>query len=421
MTPAISANARRYALFLLFCAYVLNYVDRQVITLLQEPIKQDLGLTDTQLGLMTGISFALFYATLGVPIARYADSHSRKKIIAVAMALWSGMTALCGTAGNFITLLLYRVGVGVGEAGLTPPAHSLISDYYEPKRRAAALAIYSAAGTVGLAVGSYGAGWISQHYGWRAAVVAVGLPGILLALLVWLTLKEPPRGQFDDPAVAAPPKMGLLAGLATLGRNPAFTFLALGCAFHTFVSYGQGNWTPSFFIRVHEMSIVEFATWNAILSIGPGLLGMAGSGYVADWLARTRPQARMEVAMASIVLIIPFEIGACLVTDTGAALALFAGSFFFGGAYLGPSIAAAHGLFPAGMRASASAIIMLGVNLIGFGLGPLATGAFSDHWSAMGVDSLRYAMVAIVPAQLLAIGFFMLAMRHDRRQRLSPA
>ncbi len=418
MTPTISANTRRYALFLLFTAYVLNYVDRQVISILQEPIKTELGLSDTQLGLMTGLSFALFYATLGVPIARYADSHSRKRIIAVAMALWSGMTALCGTAQSFATLLLYRVGVGVGEAGLTPPAHSLISDYYEPRRRAAALAIYSAAGTVGLMVGSVAAGRISDAYGWRVAVIAAGLPGLLLALLIWLTLREPARGRFEQAPAGALPT-SLIGGLATLLRNPAFRWLALGCGFHTFVTYGQGNWTAPFLGRLHGMTSSEIGNWIAILSAGPGLIGMMASGYVADWVGRRRPRARMEVAMVSMILIIPFEIGSILATDTHVALAFFAGSFLLAGAYLGPSIAAAHALFPAGVRASASAIIMLGINLIGLGLGPLVTGALSDLWAAQGTHGLRHAMVAIVPAELIGIGFFLLAMRQVRRQQES--
>jgi MFS family permease len=412
LTP-VSTVARRYALGLLFCGYVLNYMDRQVISILQDPIKADLGLSDTQLGFITGLSFALFYAVMGLPMARVADQRSRRRIIAVSMALWSGMTALCAAATSFSTLLLFRIGVGVGEAGLTPSAHSLISDYYEPRRRAFALAIYSAAGPVGLMIGFLAGGWLNHFFGWRTAILLVGTPGLVFALLVWLTMQEPKRGQFDVAGNSG-------RGLATLLRNPAFRWLALGCGFHTMVTYGQGNWTAPFFGRVHHMSSGQIGTWIALLSIGPALVGMLGAGYFADWLAKRRPQARLETAMISMILIIPFEVVGVLATDGNVAFAWFAGSFFFGGAYLGPSIAAAQAMVPPGLRASASAIIMLGINLIGLGLGPLIAGFLSDHWarSGAGTDSLRYAMLALVPAELLGAFMIARAMRLQRRKGL---
>ncbi|MFT3967713.1 MAG: MFS transporter [Sphingobium sp.] len=418
--PLLSPAARRYALFLLFCAYTINYVDRQVITILQDPIKAELGLSDTQLGLMTGLSFALFYAVLGVPIARLADIRPRKTIITLSMALWSGMTALCAAAGSFATLLLCRIGVGVGEAGLTPPAHSLISDYYEPERRAAALSIYSSAGTVGMMAGLLAGGWINQYFGWRAAIVIVGLPGILLALVTWATLKEPRRGQYDVPVPATPaaaPRAGPGSGLALLARNPAFLLLMLGCGLHTFVNYGMGNWMAPFLGRVHGMSSGEIGTWLAVLAIGPALLGMVGAGYAADWLSRRRPHARLEIAAASMILGAPFQVGALLATDAHAALAILSGSFFFGGAYLGPSIAAAHALVPPSLRASASAMIMLGVNLIGLGLGPLAVGLLSDAWAGAGSGALRHAMLAIVPGELFGFALLLAAIGRERRAR----
>jgi MFS family permease len=414
----ISIAARRYALGLLACGYVVNYVDRQVISILQDPIKADLGLSDTQLGLMTGLSFALFYAVMGVPMARLADLRSRKRIVAASMALWSLMTALCAATTSFSTLLLFRIGVGVGEAGLTPSAHSLISDYYEPRRRVSALAIYSAAGPVGLMIGFLAGGWLNQFFGWRTAILVIGLPGLAFALLVWLTMKEPRRGQFDPPgglvsAVAGSEGNG---SLATLWRNPAFRCLALGCAFHTLVTYGQGNWTAPFFGRVHGLSLGQIGTWLALLSVGPALAGMLGTGYFADWLCKRRPQARLEVAMASMILIIPFEVLAFRATTVNGAFAWLAGCFFFAGAYLAPSIAAAQDMLPSSLRASASAIIMLGINLIGLGMGPLIVGFLSDHWakSGAGSESLRYAMLAVVPAELLGAAMIARAIHHQR-------
>ena len=415
-SPLVSSAARRYALILLFCAYTINYVDRQVVTILQDPIKAELGLTDTQLGLMTGLSFALFYAVLGVPIARLADRRSRKTIITVSMALWSAMTALCAAAGSFTTLLLCRIGVGVGEAGLTPPAHSLISDYYEPEKRASALSIYSAAGTVGMMVGLLAGGWVNQYFDWRMAILIVGLPGLLFALLTWATLKEPRRGQYDAPAPTALGTAGdaNAGSLATLIRNPSFTLLMLGCGLHSFANYGNGNWMAPFLGRIHHLSSGEIGSWLAILAIGPALIGMIGTGYAADWLSRRRPHARLEVAAASMILSAPFQIGGLLASDAHTALAIMIGSFFFGGAYLGPSIAAAHALVQPGLRASASAMIMLGVNLIGLGLGPLAVGLLSDMWASAGVDALRYAMIAIVPVEVVAFGLLVLMIRRAR-------
>ncbi|WCT73455.1 MFS transporter [Sphingomonas naphthae] len=418
--PLVSPAARRWALILLFSAYVVNYVDRQVVAILQDPIKRELGLSDTQLGLLTGLSFALFYAAMGVPIARLADVRSRKTIISVAMVLWSFMTALCGAANSFVTLLLCRIGVGVGEAGLTPPAHSLISDYYEPERRGGALAIYSAAGTVGLMVGFLAGGWINQFFGWRAAILVVGVPGLVLAALVWLTLREPRRGQFDSlPGQAAAHDAGSGSALLALARNPAFRCIALACGFHTFVNFGQGNWTPPFYGRLHGMTSGEIGTWLALLSVGPGLIGMLSAGYFSDWLARRRPNGRLETAMGCMLLIIPFELAAFLAPHRLVSLVTLAGAFFFAGGYLAPCIAAAHSMMPANLRASASAMIMLAVNLIGLGVGPLAVGLLSDHWMAAGggPESLRHAMLAIVPAELIGAALIARAIVHIGRAK----
>lgn len=411
--PLVSEGARRWALALLFIAYVFNYIDRQVIVILQEPIKAELGLSDTQLGLITGLSFALFYALMGVPIARLADRYSRKGIIALSTLVWSLMTALCAAAGNFIQLLLFRIGVGTGEAGLTPTAHSLISDYYPPQKRAAALAIYSAAGSAGLMVGFLAGGWINEFFGWRMALVAVGLPGVLLAALIWWTMREPRRGQYDAAPAA---QADMTAGFGALLRNPAFVLLVLGIGCHTFVTYGIGNWAPPFFMRMHGMSTGELGTWLALMGAGPGVIGMISTGYIADRLARTRPHAHMEVALATIVLIVPFHLLGLMAESVGWALAGFAGSFFFGGAYLGPSIAAAHAMVRNNLRATASALLMLGVNLLGFGLGPFAAGILSDGYTAsMGEEAIRYALVSIVPLEGLAMVLFLLAIRANRQ------
>lgn len=410
----VSPAMRRYALTLLFLAYVINYIDRQIVTILQEPIKADLGLSDTQLGLMTGLSFALFYATMGVPIARLADRHSRTKLIAGAITLWSVMTAACAAAGNFWTMLACRMGVGVGEAGLSPPAHSLISDYYEPEKRATALGIYSAGIQIGVMLGFLLGGVINHYFGWQMAFLIVGLPGLLLAALIRFTLPEPPRGQFDgaaQPSASADAEAGMLATMATLWRLPAFRYAALACGFHTLVLYGHGHWSPPYLARVQGMALTDIALWLALFSAVPGALGIWLSGILADRLDRRSPRGRLWVASGSLVLLIPFEVAYVLADTVETALAMSAVTHFLGGVYLAPTIAFAHAQVGPRLRASASAMLLLGLNLIGLGIGPLLVGSLSDTFLAAGwgSDSLRYAMLAVTPAQLLALGLFLRA------------
>lgn len=414
---AASAGQRRYALALLFLAYVVNYIDRQIVTILQEPIRADLELSDTQLGLMTGLSFALFYATLGVPIARIADRRSRSKLIAGSITLWSAMTAACAAAGSFWTLLLCRIGVGVGEAGLSPPAHSLISDYYEPERRATALAIYSAGIQVGVFLGFVTGGAILHFSGWRMAFLIVGLPGLLLAVLIRFTMREPPRGQFDAPAAGAEgSEENAGTGLAALWRIRSFRPAALACGFHALVLYGHGHWAPPYLARVHGMPLPEIAFWLAILAVLPGALGIWLSGVVSDRLERWAGWSRLRVASTSLLLLVPFEIAYALAPNIVAVLALSAVTHFLGGFYLAPTIAFIHGQVSARQRASASAVLLLCLNLIGLGIGPLLVGSLSDLAAAqgLGADGLRYALVAILPSQLVALILFRQADRAHR-------
>lgn len=409
---AISAAARRYALGLLFVAYAVNYIDRQIVTILQEPIKADLGLSDTQLGLLTGLAFALFYATMGVPIARAADRYSRRGIIAGAMGLWSAMTMLSGAAGNFLALLATRVGVGVGEAGLSPPAHSLISDYYPPEQRGTAMGIYSSGIQFGVMLGFLLGGALQAWFGWRVAFVAVGLPGLVLALLVRFTLKEPPRGRFD----AAPPPLaeGFAAALRRLWAIRPFRYVALASGLHALVLYGHGHWSPPYLARVFGMELSDIAFWLALTAVGPGMLGLWLSGVLADRLHRAG-RSRILVPIVSITLMIPFEIAYLLVDSGGAAIAIIAITHFLGGAYLAPVLAFAHGLVGPTLRASASALVLLALNLIGLGIGPFLVGVASDAFApAYGADSIRIAQFIVLPSQLAALALFVAAMRLSR-------
>ncbi len=410
----ISEASRRYALFILFIAYVFNFLDRQIVSILQEPIKQDLHLSDTQLGLLTGFAFALFYATLGLPIARLADKKARTGIIALSITIWSAMTALCATAGNFASLLLFRIGVGVGEAGLSPSAHSLISDYFPRERRATALAIYSMGIQVGVMAGYLAGGWINQYFGWRRAFLVVGVPGLLLAALIALTLREPPRGHSDEqPSDAAAPQ-SYLDMLRALWRLKTFRYVSLGCGLHAFCLYGHGNWGPPFLSRVHGLDSAEIGSWLALIAIGPGTLGILCAGLVADYLGRKDIRAYLWVPALSTVLIIPFELGAFLIGNTALALVFIGLKIFVGGLYLAPCIGVGQTLVPPNMRASTSAVLLLVLSIIGLGLGPLAVGFLSDQFDGLGFgpEALRYALVAIIPMEVIAGFLFLAAARH---------
>jgi MFS family permease len=260
---AFSPAYLRYALGLLTVVYVINFVDRQILSILLQSIKLDLGLSDLQLGLLSGTAFGLFYATLGIPIARLADVFSRKVVMAVCLVIWSGMTALCGTAAGFGLLLAYRVGVGVGEAGGSPPAHSLISDFFPPERRATALGIFSLGVPLGILVGFLAGGWLDETLGWRKAFVVVGLPGLALAAVVALTLKEPLRGhseglESDRPAPSADEVIRFL------WSSHSFRHVAFGSALYAFVGYSIVTWAPSFLIRSHGMTTGEIGTCPSV-------------------------------------------------------------------------------------------------------------------------------------------------------------
>ena len=264
---------RNYALFILMSAYVFNFIDRQILSILQEPIKSELNLSDTQLGLLTGFAFAMFYVVMGLPVARWADHGIRRNIIALSVTVWSFFTAISGLVTSYTQLLLVRIGVGVGEAGCSPPSHSLISDIFPRQERATAIGIYTVGVNIGILLGFLIGGWINEFFGWRAAFFAVGLPGVLLALIIRFTLKEPRRGRVDHRPTSdteTVPSLGevfrLLWGLRT------FRHMALAAGLIAFAGYALLNWLPSFFIRVHGLSTGTVGTWFAmILGVGGGL------------------------------------------------------------------------------------------------------------------------------------------------------
>ncbi|MCE9651228.1 MAG: MFS transporter [Parvibaculum sp.] len=408
-TPAY----RTYALTVLMLAYTANYVDRQILAILLQPIKLDLGLSDTQLGFLSGLTFAIFYATLGVPIAMWADRSNRRNIITLALTIFSGMTVVCGFVTSFAQLALARIGVGVGEAGSSPPAHSMIADMFPPEKRASAMGFYSLGINLGILIGFLVGGWVSQWYGWRVAFFIVGAPGLIIALLVRFTLKEPQRGHADgltSQGEAAAPRVGEVFSL--LWSQKSFRHISFGAALAAIGGYAGVNWLPAFLARSFEMSPGAIGTSLALII---GIAGGAGTyftGYFADRLGKR--DIRWNVWVFCIVggLCFPFSAAMYLSGDKVMALIFFVYPAFAGAAYVAPALAMTQALVTVRMRAQASAILFLILNLIGMGLGPQLAGILSDLYNpAYGQESLRYSLLTISVVWIWSAFHFLLAAR----------
>jgi len=388
----MSSRIRAYTLFILTAVYAFNFIDRQILVILQPLIKAELHLSDTQLGLLSGFSFAIFYTTVGIPIARLADRSNRRNIIAVALTVWSGMTALSGLAQTYWQLLLARIGVGIGEAGGSPPAHSMISDMFEPKKRATALSIYSAGLYLGVVLGYVFGGYLGQHYGWRTTFLMVGLPGVLLALVLRLTVREPARGHHDGGEVGEQPS--LKDTLSYVWRLKSFPLFAFGCAMAAFVSYGTSNFMPPFLVRYHDIPLSQIGLLLGLTGGGGGMLGTFLGGTLTDRLAKNDPRWYLWLPGLTGVAAIPIGIVLYLTDNTALMLGLYFIAAMLGTMYLAPSIAVAHRLVSPRMRAMASAILFFVLNLIGLGLGPVVVGAISDILHHItGQESLRSALI----------------------------
>lgn len=394
---AQSERYRSYALGLLLVVYVFNFIDRQILTILLEPIKQDLELSDTALGFLTGFAFAFFYTFAGIPIARWADSGSRTTIIALGLFLWSAATALTGFARGFVHLAAARVGVGLGEAACSPPAHSLISDYFPPERRATALGIYALGIPIGGAIGTLAGGWINELFDWRTAFLVVGLPGVALALVTRLTLREPPRGRFDAPAAAGAQRESIREVFAFLWGLRSFRHMSFAAALHAFVGYGAAAFAPSFLIRIHDFSTGELSTWLAGIAITFGSLGTYLGGSFTDGLAQRDVRNYLRVPAWATVAYIPFALLFYLWPDGRQAMLAYTATAMLGLMYLGPTFALTQNLAKPSMRALASSILLFIINLIGLGAGPQFVGLLSDQLTPQyGTESIRWALLSTV-------------------------
>lgn len=416
-TPYTSSLYRYYVLFILTVVYVFNFIDRQLLVILQEPIKAELNLSDSQLGLLTGFSFALFYVVCGLPIARWADKGIRRDVISIALTVWSVMTAVSGLAGNYVHLLLARIGVGVGEAGGSPPAHSMISDIFSANTRASALSVYSIGIYVGILVGFALGGWMADTFGWRLAFFVVGVPGVLLAVILRLTVREPIRGWSEGSANAnADPAPPLSQVVRTLWTRPSFRYIALGASMQAFIIYGVGNWLPSYFLRSFDTDLTTIGAWMALTSGFGGGAGSFFGGWVADRLGVRDVRWYLWVPAALVTLVVPVLAVALTTQSLNLALILTAPFNFLTAAYLGAVLAVSHSLVTARMRALTSAALFFILNLIGLGLGPLVVGMLSDVLAAQGGESpLGTAMmIGGISAAVAACLFYLLAARTIR-------
>jgi MFS family permease len=409
---------RGLTLLLLTLTYFFSYMDRQILAILLELIKADLRLDDTQLGLLTGFAFALFYAVLGIPVARLADRRNRRDIVAVSLAIWSVMTAACGLAGNFTHLLLARIGVGIGEAGSSPPSHSIIADLYPPERRAGAMAIYSLGVVLGAGVGTFLGGTVAHFYGWRVAMFVIGLPGVLLALLVRALVVEPRRGLADGATAEAHGAMPSLGeGFAAMWRNRAALYLVVGVTVTSLVGYSLTGWGPSYMQRSLGMSMLSISLYVAplgtVIAAASALLG----GKVADrWAARRGLHVQSWVVAVMKTAALPFAMLFYAVDNVALALTFYFVSLLFANSYLGPSFALIQGLAPVRLRALWAAITLLVINLLGLGLGPTMVGVLSDMYRPWaGAESLRYAMLSVYALTPVAILAYWRAGVHLRR------
>jgi MFS transporter, Spinster family, sphingosine-1-phosphate transporter len=406
---AETARATRLMLWLLLIVYIFNFLDRQIVNILAEPIRRDLGLSDTQIGLMTGIAFALFYTILGLPIARYADrpGTDRGKLIAMALAIWSAMTALCGLAQNFAQLLLARIGVGVGEAGCTPAAHSLIADSVEPAKRSSALAFYALGIPIGSLLGMLIGGFLADTIGWRKAFLFVGTPGLLLAVVVWVFLRDPRRNRLMESKRPTVPVLSMGAAIKSLMTSRAYVLLLVAGSAASFLSYGKTTWTTIFFQRTHGMSPSEVGFW---FGVGGGAAGIAGTflgGWLADHYGKTDRRHVMTAPAIGMAIAAPMAFAAYFMTQWWLALLLLMIPTLLNSLYYGPCYSSAQGLVPLQARAMASAALLFCQNLIGLGLGPLFFGMLSDWFKPMaGEESVRWVLYGAAWLGLIPAFFF---------------
>ena len=409
-----------YVLGALTLCYVLNTMDRsQILAASLQAIKKEFAASDFQMGVLTGIPFALFYSVMGIPIAAWADRSSRRNVLSLAVAAWSAMTAVFGMSVNYAMLFAARVGTAVGEAGGSPPSHSLISDYFPKSRRGTAFSIFALGVPIGSSLGAFFGGWGNQTLGWRMTFILAGVPGIVIALFLWLTVKEPPRGLSDGVLREAgrEPVPGMLEVLRTLWQKKSFRHLTLAAALHSVVWYASSAFNNAFLQRSHQMSVAEAGYWIAMLSAIAGFGTFLG-GFVSDRLSVRFNDRRWYLWVPGIatLLCVPFQFLTFLSADRAVMLPSFVALMFMAAVFFGPSFAMTQALATLRMRSVATSLLLFVQTLIGNGLGPSVTGFISDRLApSFQQNSLRYALVIIGVVNIWAALHYVLSSRTVRQ------
>jgi MFS family permease len=408
-----------YVLGALTLCYILNTMDRtQILSASVQAIKKEFAASDFQMGLLSGVPFAVFYSIMGIPIAAWADRTSRRNVLALAVGSWSAMTAIFGMSVNYAMLFAARVGTAIGEAGGSPPSHSLISDYFPKSRRGTAFAVYALGVPIGSSLGAAFGGWGNQNFGWRSTFILAGVPGIVIALFLWLTVKEPPRGLSDGVVRKGHDKApGMWEVLSFLWRRSSFRHLCLAAALHSVVWYASSVFNNAFLQRSHQMSVAEASYWIAVLAAIAGAGTFLG-GFLSDRLSARSNDRRwyMWVPGVATLLCVPFQFLTFLSPSLTVVLPSFVGLMLLAAVFFGPSFAMTQALATLRMRSVATSLLLFIQTLIGFGLGPSVTGLISDWLEpSFRVDSLRYALVIIGVVNFWAALHYMLGARTLRQ------
>ena len=406
MTDAVRPQRRAsLVLAILLVAYIFNFLDRQILGILAQPIKADLNLSDTQFGAIGGLAFALLYSVLGIPLAFLADKTSRSGVIAGALALWSAFTALCGTAHGYGQLFVYRLGVGIGEAGGVAPSYALIADYFPPERRARALGVFSLGVPIGLALGTLIGAYIAHAINWRAAFITMGIAGIILAPILRLVVRDLPR---TASATQAP----LASVFPMLAKKPAFWFLAFAASASSLCGYGLALWTPSVLMRSFGLDLLSTGNFLSSLVFIGGCTGVFAGGWFADRLGAMDRGWYAKLPAIAWLVTAPTFVAGFFAPSLWLAWPLLLIPNALNILWLGPVTTAVQHLVPQPMRATASATFLLINNLIGLGVGPLLIGRLSEALKATyGVDALRNAAVGCCAFYLVAAVLMLMAVR----------
>ncbi len=413
-TSVTQSQSRYYVLLILTLVYAFNHVDRQVLVILLEPIRGDLKLEDWHLGLLSGLGFAAVYATVGIPVAIWADRGVRRDIVALSLAVWSMMTVLSGLAQNYLHLMLARMGVGLGEAGGTPPATSMIADLYPPSQRATALGVYTLGIGLGILAGFPLGGYIYELYGWRAAFFVAGAPGLILALIVWLTVKEPKRGLSE--ARDATVKPGIKTTFAFMLSQPSFLWLLTGCMLICVSANAFLAWTSPLLMRTYHVSVGQVSLALGLLVGGLGGLGAILIGMVCDRLSKRDLRWRPWIILACAIVALPFAWSFLHAPTIEAAYMFNAVPSFVGLIYASIAYTAAQELVGVSMRATASAFTLFCLTLLGIGGGPTLVGFLSSYFASEGpANSLRKALEIILLFNAASVGcLFMSSLTYRR-------